>query len=64
MKVAEIQSYYLAPDVINYLVYLSEKLKMSRSGIVEMIVRYVASQDQEFIGDRNENSVTNIDNIV
>lgn len=65
MKVANIQSFYLAPDVIGYIIYQSEKLKMSRSAIVEMMVRYIASQDQEYIGaGYDENTTSNLDNFI
>lgn len=54
MRVASIQSFYLAPDVVGYIQYQSDTLKLSRSAIVEMMVRYIASQDRSFIGDKED----------
>lgn len=63
MRVASIQSFYLAPDVVGYIQYQSEALKLSRSAIVEMMVRYIASQDSNYTGDKeDEDFSSNIDN--
>lgn len=62
MRIASIQSFYLAPDVVGYIQYQSESLKLSRSAIVEMMVRYIASQDTQYIGDKEDaNFSSNID---
>lgn len=58
MRVASIQSFYLAPDVVGYINYQSETLKLSRSAIVEMMVRYVASQDGQYIGEKEDADIS------
>lgn len=58
MRVASIQSFYLAPDVVGYIQHQSEALKLSRSAIVEMMIRYIASQDTQYIGDKEDANVS------